>query len=398
MELSAIQAALRQSAIDGWLFYDFHNRDAIAARVLNMDTHRFASRRWYYYIPAEGEPQKLVHSIEPWRCDHLPGVKRIYLAWQEQHKLLHELLGDAKKVAMQYSPNNAIPYVSIVDAGTVELIRSFGIEVVSSGDLVGQFEAHLTQEDWRSHQDAGVVMQMVKDEAFKEIGRRIKAGQNPTEYEIYLAMKSLMDQNNMFAEDGPIVAANEHAADPHFEPTYQNSLRLKKDDLVLLDLWAKMNRPHSIYYDITWMGYIGEDIPPPIQQLFQIVRDARQTALDFIVERFKNGHDIFGWEVDDVCRSVIVKAGYGKYFIHRTGHNIGEQVHGNGVHIDNLETKDERRILPGTCFSIEPGIYLPQEKMGFRTEIDVFVTDQGQVEVMGAQQEKVVPILGLNVQ
>jgi Xaa-Pro dipeptidase len=288
---------------------------------------------------------------------------------------------------------NAIPYVSIVDAGTIDLVRSFGVTVVSSADLVGQFEAHLTLEDWNSHQQAGVAMQMIKDGAFQEIGRRINAGQNPSEYDIYLFMKNLMEQQGLVFDDGPIVAVNEHAADPHFEPTAQNSFKMKKGDLVLLDLWARKNQPHSIYYDITWMGYIGKEIPVNIQELFGIVRNARQAALDFIKERFQSGQDIFGWEVDDVCRHVIVKAGYGEFFIHRTGHNIGEQVHGNGVNIDNLETKDERRIQPGTCFSIEPGIYLPQQKLGFRSEIDVFVTDQGNVEVSGAQQESVVAIL-----
>jgi len=393
MELSAIQKALQEADIDGWLFYDFHNRDAIAARVLNMDTSRFASRRWFYFIPEKGEPKKLVHRIEPWRCDHLPGEKYVYLSWEEQHALLKQILGKASKVAMQYSPNNAIPYVSLVDAGTVELIRSFGVTIVSSADLVGQFEAHLSMEDWKSHQEAGAVMQMVKDETFKEIGRRIKQGQNPTEVEIQAFMHKLMRENEMFWEDGPIVAINEHAADPHFEPTEENSFRMKEGDLVLLDLWAKKNRPGSIYYDITWMGYIGTTVPQQVEEIFQIARAARQAGLDLVRERFAGDITVYGWQVDDATRQVIVDAGYGEYFTHRTGHNIGEEVHGNGVNIDNLETKDERKILRGTCFSIEPGIYLAHEKLGFRTEIDVFVTDEGQVEVTGPMQEKVIPIM-----
>lgn len=395
MELEQIQNALNLAGIDGWLFYDFHNRDAIAARVLHMDSTRFASRRWFYYIPAKGEPQKLVHKIEPWRCDHLPGNKHIYLAWEEQHNMLREILAGAKKVAMQYSPNNAIPYVSIVDGGTIDLIRSFGVEIVSSADLVGQFEAHLSMEDWQSHVRAGKVMQMVKDETFKEIGRRIKAGENPREVEIQSFMHGLMRQNKMHWEDGPIVAVNEHAADPHFEPTEENSFAMKKGDLVLLDLWAKEDRPGSIYYDITWMGFIGESVPENIESIFQIVRDARQAGLDLVTERFANNQSVYGWEVDDATRKVIVDAGYGPYFTHRTGHNIGEEVHGNGVHIDNLETKDERKILPGTCFSIEPGIYMPEKKIGFRSEIDVFVTEEGIVEVTGPQQESVIAILTL---
>jgi len=393
MDLHAIQTALQAAQIDGWLFYDFHNRDAIAARILQMDTHRFASRRWYYYIPASGQPQKLVHRIEPWRCDHLPGEKHVYLPWQEQHELLRSILGSAKSVAMQYSPNNAIPYVSIVDGGTLELIRSFGVRVVSSADLVGQFEAHLSMKDWESHQDAGAIMQKVKDETFKEIARRITAGEHPLEFEIQSFMRELMKKYAMHWEDGPIVAVNEHAADPHFEPTESNSFRMKEGDVILLDHWAKKATPCSIYYDITWMGYIGNEVPERIENVFQVARTARDAALQHVKKCFSKGIPLYGWEVDNICRKVIVDAGYGEYFTHRTGHNIGEEVHGNGVHIDNLETKDERLIIKGTCFSIEPGIYIADERIGFRTEIDVFVTDEGTVEVVGAIQENVLPIL-----
>jgi Xaa-Pro dipeptidase len=393
MDLKAIQQALQDAQVDGWLFYDFHDRDAIATRILKMDSGRFTSRRWYYYIPAHGQPKKLVHKIEPWRCDHLPGEKYIYLPWQQQHELLKNILGQARRIAMQYSPNNAIPYVSIVDAGTVELIRSFGIEVVSSADLVGRFEAHLSMADWHSHQEAGTALQQVKDETFKEIGRRITAGQNPTEFEVQQFMHGLMKQHELKWDDGPIVAVNEHAAGPHFEPTEENSFSMKEGDIVLLDLWGKKARPGSIYYDITWMGYIGDKAPEKITAIFQIVCSARDTALQFVKDKFSSNEPVFGWQVDDVCREVIVKAGYGDSFTHRTGHNIGEQVHGNGVNIDNLETKDERQILPGVCFSVEPGIYLPDEKMGFRTEIDVFVTEKGEIKVCGDIQKNVIPIL-----
>ena len=395
MDLHAIQSALREAGIDGWLFYDFHNRDAIAARILNMDTSRFASRRWFYFIPAEGEPQKLVHRIEPWRCDHLPGKKNVYLPWTQQQEMLRDMLGDAKTIAMQYSPMNNIPYVSIVDAGTVELIRSFGVEVVSSGDLVGQFEAHLSMQDWESHKIAGDIMQMVKDETFKEVARRIKAGEKPREVEIQHFMHDLMRENGMTWEDGPIVAINEHAADPHFEPTEENSFEMKEGDLLLLDLWAKKDEPGGIYYDITWMGFIGTEVPKKIEDIFAVARDARNTGLKMVQDRYAAGEQVAGWEVDDAVRKVIVDAGYGEYFVHRTGHNIGLEVHGNGGHIDNLETKDERLILPGTCFSIEPGIYMEEEKIGFRTEIDVFVTDEGAVEVTGAMQDAVIPIMTL---
>lgn len=395
MDLHAIQSALRDAGIDGWLFYDFHNRDAIAARILKMDTSRFASRRWFYFIPAEGEPQKLVHRIEPWRCDHLPGVKHVYLPWTQLQESLKAMLGSAQTIAMQYSPNNNIPYVSIVDAGTIELIRGFGIDVVSSGDLVGRFEAHLSMEDFESHTQAGEVMQMVKDETFREVARAIKAGEHPREVEIQHFMHDLMRRNGMTWEDGPIVAINEHAADPHFEPTEENSFAMKEGDLLLLDLWAKKDEPGGIYYDITWMGYIGTEVPARIEEIFDVARDARDTGLKMVRDRFAVGAPVAGWEVDDAVRKVIEDAGYGEYFVHRTGHNIGLEVHGNGGHIDNLETKDERLILSGTCFSIEPGIYMEHEKLGFRTEIDVFVTDEGKVEVTGAIQQNVVPILSL---
>ncbi len=395
MNLEAIQQALRTAGMDGWLFYDFHNRDAIAARILNMDTKRFASRRWYYFIPANGEPQKLVHRIEPWRCDHLPGKKHVYLPWQQQHELLRGMLEGSKKVAMQYSPKNAIPYVSIIDGGTCELVTSFGVEIVSSADLVSQFESHLSMDDLQSHIEASKVMQMVKDEAFKEIARLVKSGNNPTEYEIHRFMLDIMAKNEMQCDDGPIVAVNEHAADPHFEPTIENSHKIKEGDLVLIDLWAKKNKPGSIYYDITWMGFVGTEVPEKIEKIFQIGRTARDTAVNFVRNRFAKNQPVYGWEVDDACRKVIIDAGLGDYFTHRTGHNIGEEVHGNGVHIDNLETKDERLIIPGTCFSIEPGIYIEHEKIGFRTEIDVFVTDEGKVEVFGAIQETMIPILNL---
>ncbi len=395
MDLQEIQKALKDAGYDGWLFYDFHNRDQIAARVLGMDTKRFASRRWFYYIPAEGEPKKLVHKIESWRCDNLPGEKLVYLPWEEQQDLLHKILTGAKKVAMQYSPMNAIPYVSIVDGGTIDLVRSFGVEVVSSADLVSKFESHLTMEDFKSHVEASKIMQNVKDEAFKEIARRIKAGNNPTEFEIYKFMVDMMKKNGMSFEDGPIVAVNDHAGDPHFEPTAENTHTMKEGDLVLIDLWAKLDRPGSIYYDITWMGYIGTEIPKEIDAIFQIARSGRDAAVTFVRERFASNQPVHGWEVDNVCRKVISDAGYGQYFTHRTGHNIGEEVHGNGVHIDNLETKDERVITRGTCFSIEPGIYMPDKNMGFRTEIDVFVTDEGNVEIAGAVQKNIIPILNL---
>lgn len=392
MELKKIQAALKERNLDGWLFYDFHNRDAIGMKILGIDPKKFTSRRWFYFIPADGEPQKLVHNIEQSRLEPLPGTKHVYLPWQQQHELLKKMLGSVKTVAMQYSPMNAIPYNSIVDAGTVELVQSFGVRVVSSADLVGIFEAHLDQADYESHLIASRGLYEIKDLTFAEIGKRLKAGENPTEYEIQQFMHQLMRERNLVWGDGPIVAVNVHAADPHFEPTPENSSVIKTGDLVLLDLWAKLDQENSIFGDITWMGFVGENIPQRIVDVFNIVRTARDAAVTLLEQRFAAKEPVAGWEVDDAVRKIITDAGFGQYFIHRTGHNIGNEVHGNGVHIDNLETKDERQILPGTCFSNEPGIYLPHENFGIRSEIDIFVTDEGEVKVTGPRQQEIVKI------
>ncbi len=395
MDIGKIQEELRNEGLDGWLFYDFHNRDPIAIRILGIDSKRFTSRRWYYFVPSDGTPKKLVHRIESWKLDNLPGEKFVYLPWQEQHNLLRTILGNSKKVAMQYSPFNSIPYVSTVDGGTIELIRSFGIEVVSSSNLVSLFESHLSDEEIQSHSRAGYLVHKIKDKAFSEIAHRIKAGNNPTEFEIHKFMLNLFKEYNLTTNDGPIVAVNEHAADPHFEPTESNTSIIKEGDLVLIDLWAKVNEEHSIYYDITWMGFVGYEIPEKISTVFNVVAEARDSALHLIHQRFTNNLPVYGFEVDNAARKVIAEAGYSNYFTHRTGHNIGEEVHGNGTHIDNLETRDERRIIPGSCFSIEPGIYIAEEKIGFRSEIDVVITNSSEVVIYGDIQQAVIPILKL---
>ncbi|MDZ7372670.1 MAG: aminopeptidase P family protein [candidate division KSB1 bacterium] len=394
MDLKAIQEALQEAQLDGWLFYDFHNRDAIAHRILEIDTHRFTSRRWFYFIPAKGEPHKIVHTIEPWRLDHLPGIKHTYLSWKELHDALRGVLAGARRVAMQYSPMNHIPYVSVVDGGTIDLVRAFGIEVVSSADLVGRFEARLDRRAYESHLQASEALHKVRARTFEEVSSRLQAGHCPTEYEIQQYMCEQMRKEGLVWNDGPIVAVNAHAADPHFEPTEANCLPIRTGDLLLVDLWAKIDAPGSIYADITWMGYIGDEVPERLSYLFAIVRQARETAVMFLEDRLRQGDPVHGWEVDEACRKVIADAGYGAYFIHRTGHSIGTEVHGNGVNIDNLETKDERLILPGCCFSIEPGIYLPEEGIGIRSEINVFVHEGGKVEVTGPQQGQIVAIPG----
>jgi Xaa-Pro dipeptidase len=391
MDVQAIQQALVEHGFEGWLLYDFHNRDPIAARVLGLDPKAMATRRWYYYIPAEGEPKKLVHSIERGKLDSLPGEKHIYLPWPQQHELLKTILGGAKKVAMQYSPMNAIPYVSLVDGGTIDLVRSFGVEVVSSADLVQEFEARISPEQYQSHLEAGEVMHAICEFAFAEIARRVKAGEAPTEYEIQRLMLDKYRENGMAWDDDPIVAVNEHASDPHFEPTPENTSPIREGDLVLIDLWAKKDRPGAIFFDITWMGYVGSAVPEKFEKVFDIVKGARDRAVSFLEERFGADQDVYGWEVDDACRKVVKDAGYAEYFTHRTGHSIGEEVHGNGVNIDNLETKDERKIAPGNCFSIEPGIYL--EAFGVRSEIDVYVSYENEVVVTGPRQDEILPLL-----
>jgi Xaa-Pro aminopeptidase len=392
MDLARIQQALDAAGYDGWLFCDFQNRDKISYRILGLDPQKMTTRRWFYYIPRRGTPTKLAHSVEKGKLDSLPGEKQVYLAWEELHAKLKGILGEPGKIAMQYSPLNNIPYVSIVDGGTIDLVRSFGHEVISSADLVQTFEAIIDMKGYESHRRAGEKVQRIKDEAFAEIAKALRSGKKATEHDIQQFMARRFEEEGLTCDgEYPIVAVNEHAADPHFEPTPEKAALIKKGDMVLIDLWAKCKEPGSIYYDITWCGYIGEKPPEKYATLFDIVVRARDAAVDFVTRKFAKKEQVFGWEVDRACRSVVEKAGYGKFFVHRTGHSIGEAVHGNGVNIDNLETKDERKLGPGICFSIEPGIYLEGE-MGVRTEIDVFITERGEVVVAGERQTALVII------
>ncbi|MBN2497593.1 MAG: M24 family metallopeptidase [Deltaproteobacteria bacterium] len=393
MDLDRIQAELQKAGIDGWLLYDFHNRDPIAYRVLGMDFGKFTSRRWWYWIPARGEPVRLAHKVEPHKLDALPGAGRLYLSWRELEEQLRTMLQGAGKVAMQYSPGAAIPYVSTVDGGTVDLVRSLGCEVVSSADLVQTFEAVIDEAGYRSHLEAGEKIQRIKDQAFERIAEFVRDGRSLTEYELQQWIVRRFEEEGLDCMgEFPIVGVDAHPADPHFEPTPENSVEFGEGQSVLIDLWAKLKQPGAIFYDITWCGYVGPGEPPARYiEIFELVRDARKAALAFVRERFAKGEPCCGYEVDDACRRVVEKAGFGPYFIHRTGHSIGEVVHGNGVNIDNLETRDERMLVPGICFSIEPGIYLPGE-MAARSEIDVFITRQGEVVVAGAEQEELVRI------
>jgi Xaa-Pro aminopeptidase len=308
------------------------------------------------------------------------------------HSGLKAMLGPARKVAMQYSPMANIPYVSMVDGGTIDLIRSLGFEVVSSAGLVQTFQAVLDDAGYQSHLAAGERVQRIKDEAFALIGRAIRAGETLTQYDVQqFIVRRFGEEGLTCMGEFPIVGTNEHPANPHFEPTPANARPIKTGDTVLIDLWAKLDQKGAIFYDITWCGFVGQTPPTKYVEIFHVVRDARNAALDFIRGRYAEGKKLYGWEVDDACRRVVEKAGYGPYFLHRTGHSIGEEVHGNGVNIDNLETKDERELVPGICFSIEPGIYLDGE-MAVRSEINVFITPAGKVDVAGKMQEELILI------
>jgi Xaa-Pro aminopeptidase len=388
MDLKAIQSALLERSFDAWLFYDHHHRDPIAYKVLGLREDQMVTRRWFYVIPREGEPVKLVHRIEAGHLDSLPGSKREYSSWKELQDSLQEMLVRHRTVAMQYSPNNLIPYIGLVDAGTVELVRSLGKEVVSSGDLVARFEAVWTEEQIQSHFAARDAIDVIVEQAFLEIGRRARSS-GATEYEIQQWIAEALRRAGLMFDDPPVVAVNGNAANPHYEPRQAGSARIQPGDFVLLDVWAKRNTPNAVYYDITWTGVIGR--PSDRQgEIFKVVTGARDAGVKKVQDAFAAKRRIFGWEVDQAAREHIVAAGYGEYFTHRTGHSIGVSVHGNGANMDNLETKDEREIIPNTCFSIEPGIYLPGE-FGVRSEVNV-LTRNGTAEVTGKIQRELVLI------
>jgi Xaa-Pro dipeptidase len=388
MDLTAIQAALRERKFDCWLFYDHHHRDPISYKVLGLPESLFVTRRWFYLIPGQGEPVKLVHRIEAGHLNPLPGSKCEYSSWRELWDNLKAMLGPYKTVAMQYSPNNLIPYIGLVDAGTVELVRSFGKEIVSSGDLVARFEAAWTDQQIKSHFAARDSVDPIVEGAFKEIGHRVRNG-GTTEYDIQQWIADALRRAELITEDLPIVAVNANSGNPHYEPSAEGSSRIRPGDFVLLDIWAKTKAPNAVYYDITWTGVIGTPSEKQVK-IFNIVRDARDAGVKKVQEAFAAGRKIAGWEVDEVTRSLIASAGLAEYFTHRTGHSIGVTVHGNGANMDNLETKDEREIIPNTCFSIEPGVYLPGE-FGVRSEVNV-LTRNGSAEVTGKIQRELVLI------
>jgi Xaa-Pro aminopeptidase len=385
MRLEEIQSKIREEGLDGWLFYDHHGRDPLSYRVLQFTPGSMCTRRWYYFIPAKGAPRGLAHKIEAKTLKDLPGVVKLYAGWVELMAGLREMLGGARKVAMQYSPENAVPYVSMVDAGTVELVRALKVQVVTSANLIQYFESQWSKAQLESHLEAGRRVDRVRSEAFAKVSAKVGAGERVTEFEMKEFILGRFKEEGLFTDHGPDVAVNANASNPHYDPTQDGCSEIVKGDLVLMDMWAKLAAPESVYYDITWVGYCGVEVPAEIEKVWGVVRGARDRAIQCVVDAVASKKVLRGFEVDDAARGVVREAGYEEYFFHRTGHSIGTEVHGTGANMDNLETHDERKVIPWTCFSIEPGIYL--DKFGIRSEVDVFV-EEGRAFVTGEMQER----------
>lgn len=391
LDVGAVQRALRDQGLDGWLWYDFQGANPIAQRMagLNGGGH-MASRRWFYFIPATGEPRALVHAIERHNLDRLPGAKTPYAGRAELESGLKALLAGSTKVAMEYSPHGAIPYVSRVDAGTIELVRSHGVDVLSSGDLVQQFEARWSDEAIASHRRASEKLYRIKDRAFAAVAERLRQSVPTTEFDIRQLMWTWFEEEGLTSDAAPLVAAQENASDPHYMPEADRTRPIRPNELLLLDLWGKEPTPGAVFADISWVGFTGTDVPDEMTAVFAAARDARDAAVARVQDAAAANREIRGFELDRVAREVIERAGYGRYLLHRTGHSLGETVHGNGAHLDDYETHDERRLLPRTGFTIEPGIYLG--RFGVRTEINVVWTPAGP-EVTGPLQQDIVRIV-----
>ncbi|QDT24233.1 M24 family metallopeptidase [Gimesia chilikensis] len=391
-DLSRVQAALDQFQLDGWLFYDFRGSNVLALRILDIPEAAIGSRRFFYFVPRVGTPLKLVHRIESGALDHLPGDKVVYLKWQELEAGLASILKGASQVAMEYSPRNANPYISRVDAGTVELVRESVDSIVPSGDLVQLFEAVWDQEQWELHQRAGVSTDKAFEVAWSFIARQIREQGSVEEQAVCDVIMAHFEETGLTTYHPPIVAREAHSGNPHYETGTGTETAIREGDFVLIDLWAKCDVPRGVYSDMTRVGFAGTEVPEAYSKIFQIVAEARDAGITRVEEAFASGKPLQGWEVDQACRDVIEAAGYGEYFVHRTGHSIGQETHGNGANMDNLETHEERLILPQTCFSIEPGIYLPE--FGVRSEINVFVDEACKVHVTaGDRQTEILPIL-----
>lgn len=393
-DLAAIQSAIGKFGFDGWLLYDFRGLNVLALRVLGIPESEAKSRRFFYYIPATGPPQKLVHRIEAAALDHLPGEKHVYLKWQELHQCLAQMVGGdrPRRIAMEYSPNNANPYVSRVDGGTVELIRSLGPEIASSGNLIQFFEARWSDRQWQLHLEADQLNRAAFDMAWDMIAKHVTGGKPLREMDVQDRVMQYYSDHSMTTYHPPIVAVGAHSGDPHYAPAPGRDSPIREGDFVLLDMWAKLDVPMGVYSDLTKVGFVGKTVPDEIKEVFNVVAAGRDAGIHCVKDAFAQGRPLQGWEVDQATREVIAAAGMGQYFIHRTGHNIGRETHGNGAHMDNLETREERLVMPRTCFSIEPGVY--RNDFGIRSEINVYVDAHSKVHVTGGVQTEVLPILG----
>ena len=395
MDLDALRAAIHEAGVDGWLFYDFRRSNPIAHRILGLSEHAFFTRRWCYYVPAEGEAARLVSAVESHVLAGLQGKQYVYRTWQQYGEYLGEMMRGARRVAMEYVPKNAIPYCDRVDGGMVDLVRSLGPEVVSSADFAQRFEAVLTPQQMDSHRTAGRMLLEARDGIFAWVRERALADAPLSEYDVRRELARLMRERGLEVpeDDEPLAAVNGNAGNPHYGPTPERTAPVGRGDVLLLDFSAKLADPGAVFADYTWMVYLGERVPERVATLFDIIRDARDTGIRLLRERFEAGARVEGREVDDAVRAVIAAAGYGEAFVHRTGHNIGTVIHGNGAHLDNLETHDTRPLLANTCTSVEPGIYLPEQGLGLRTEVDVLLLPGG-IEVTGVPaQDEVIALL-----
>lgn len=390
LDVPAIQSALRAASLDGWLLYDFHGSNPIAASLAGLaGGPHMTTRRWYYLIPAQGEPRALVHAIERHNLDHLPGEKAVYAGRRQLDTGLSQLLAGVRRIAMEYSPLCAIPYLSRVDAGTAEAIRAKGVEIFSSGDLVQQFEASWTPAQLASHRAASESLYRIKDQAFDMVSSALRAGRALTEYELQQHMVGWFEDEGLVSDSAPVVAVGGNAGDPHYLPSRHGSRSISADEVLLLDLWGKKKDLGAVFADITWVGLTGSRVPDEIANAFYAVAAARDAAVRLVEDGVKSGRELRGWEVDRAARSVLEQKGYADRIMHRTGHSLGETVHGNGVHMDDYETHDDRQLLPGTGFTVEPGLYF--ESFGVRTEINVFRGDREAV-VTGPRQQEVVTL------
>lgn len=384
-DLPAVQAAIRENGFDGWLLYDFRGLNVLARRVLGISDTAHTTRRWFYFIPADGEPKKLVHRIEQGVLDHVPGKATPYLRWQELEAGVQALVAGSKKIAMEYIPRNANPYVSRVDGGTIELVKSFGVQIASSGDLIQSFEATWDEEQWGMHLEAAKHTFSAYGVAFGFIGEQIRKKGFVMETEVQARIMEHFKEHHMLTDHPPIVGEGPHSGDPHYAPSAATDARIEKGDFVLIDLWAKLDIPRSVYSDLTRVAFVGDVVPEKYTKIFNIVAAGRDAGINRVRQAYANNEPLQGWQVDQATRDVIEKAGYGEFFCHRTGHSIGQETHGNGANMDNLETKEERRVMRRTCFSIEPGIYLPE--FGVRSEVNVYVDKDGKVQVTGGEPQ-----------